>query len=395
MEEKKKGNSKLIWYILFVFITVIMCYLFCVVFFFYISPYDISIKTKIWPFLTESQLGQLYDDAVVDIEYQVMDEENFGGQIEVSVVGVNVRKDGYILAQLSSLEGISTAENIQIFPNSGQYYAGKLLYIDKNHNLAVLKCESLDGSEIKIPFAKISTVSNKIIEDMEVVAVASENRKICAGSVNDEKLVDARTSASEGVYKVDYVMDYCFSVDFDNSFTGGIVFNKSGYLLGFSVEEYDAEYVFMPAEGAGLYLDNVIKSYENKTEYSNAFVDSIVGFDVYDVGYYIEQSSKNTDKTTFYFNGKLENFTDNINYFARVNKTGFFVFAPFSNNGKEILHSESVISSVKYDGDTYEIGCRADLVKVLYTASKGKQMTIYYCEIDSLGSQTKSVTFTV
>ena len=391
---EKKGNSKLIWYILFVLITVIMCYLFSVVFFFYISPYNISVKTKIWPFLSDSQMGAVYNDAIVDIEYQVLDQENFG-TVDVSVVGVNVRKDGYVVAQLSSLEGIENAEEIQILPNSGQYYSGKLLYADKNHNLAILKCESLDGSKIKLPYVKVASIAGKAIKNTEIIALTSQNRKVCTGSVVGEELVDAITGTSEGVYKVDYVMDYCFKVDFDNSFSGGVVFNKSGYLFGFSVADFDADYVFMPVDAAAIYLDSVVECYENKTKFKTEMVDKFVGFDVFDVGYFIEQSSKNTDKTTFFFNGNFEEFTDNINYFARVNKSGFFLFEKLEHKGKVILNEDSVISSIIYDGNTYAIGCRSDLVKLLYMIDDGKQMTIRYCEIDSLGSQNKSVTFTV
>ncbi len=391
---ENKGNKKLIWYILFAIITIIMCYLFCVVYFLFISPYNISLKTKIWPFMTDSQIGEMYNDAVVDIKFQVLDEEYFG-YVDVSVAGVNVRKDGYIVAPYSSFKGVSDDCEIQVFPNSGECYNGKILYADKNDNLIIVKCESLNGDEIKMPFVNLSNVSEEYIVDSQVIAVDSENRGVYSGTVADCNIESAHTSVSEGIYRVDYVMEYCFSVDLKKSFSDGIVFDRNGSVMGFFAEEVDAKHVFMPVEAAKLYLDDVIDCYESEKTYTNELVNSFVGFDTFEVNYFIAQSSKNNNKNQFYFNGETQSYTDNINYFARANEEGFFLFDKLSHNQEDILQAESVISKIKLDEKTYQIDCRADLMKVIYSAKQGQNMTIYYYEIDSLGSQTKSVTFSV
>lgn len=389
---EKKGNTKLIWYILFALITIIMCYLFCVVYFFYISPNNISVKTKIWPFLTNSQLGQLYNEAVVDISYKVEDEEYFGC-VEVSVSGVNVRKDGYIIAALSDFSSVNETTQLQVFAKSGEVFEAKMIYSDKNHNLAIIKCISLENAAIKLPFVKLCKDQNSVFLNQELIAINSENKKTFTGKVTDCDLVDAKTSASEGIYKVDYVMEYCFSANIEN-FAGGMVFDKEGYLLGFSVDVYDGEQVFMPAYAASLYLDEVVSAHKANETYTNALVDSFVGFDSYEVQFLIEESSKNSEKSKFYFNGSVQEFTDNINYFSRANQTGFYLFDSLIYNEIEVLKSENVISRISFDGDSYEIACKADLMSVLYGAKEGK-MTIYYYAIDSLGSHIKSVSFDV
>ena len=93
---EKQSNKKVFWYILFAVITVVLCYLFLVVYLYFISPYNISLKLTFWPFQTTGSMGNLYMDSVVEIKFQANEDLDV---VEKSVVGVNVREDGFIVAE--------------------------------------------------------------------------------------------------------------------------------------------------------------------------------------------------------------------------------------------------------------------------------------------------------
>ena len=69
------GKKKLLWTILFSLIAVIFCYLFIVVFFFFISPYNISLRLAFWPFSTNAQIGEMYNEAIVDVSFRFQNDE--------------------------------------------------------------------------------------------------------------------------------------------------------------------------------------------------------------------------------------------------------------------------------------------------------------------------------
>lgn len=389
---EKKGNTKIIWYILFAFITIIMCYLFSVVFFFFISPYDISLKTNLWPFLSDAQIGEFYSEAIVDIKFTAQNDEYFG-EVEVSAVGVNVRKDGYILSTSNAFENATEESKIQIYAKSGKIYDGKILYLDKNNNLAIIKCESEE--KLKMPFVKIGNVATENSVNTEIIAINSENRKVATGKVTDYDVVDAFTSVSEGIHKVDHVAEYCLCAEISANFESGVVFDKKGTLLGFSVAQNGTQFSVMPVEACKFYLNSTVESYENKTNYSNKLVGAFVGFDNYEVNYFMELSEKNSDKTKFYFNNKTQEYTDNIKFFAGPNQTGYFLFEDLIYDEKIVLTAQNVITSVYFDKISYEIECRADLINALYNVEEGQSLTIYYHKIDALGTELTSVTFNV
>lgn len=392
---EKKGNSKVIWYILFALITVAMCYLFTVVFFFYISPYNISLKTTLWPFMSDAQIGELYQDAIVDIKFEVEDQENFDQLVEVSTKGVNVRKDGYIVAQFADFMGVSADTEIQIFSKSGRVYGGKLLYADTNSNLTVLKCESLNKDEVKLPFVGIKKVTNEYLIYQNVVAINSASGKAYGGMITDQDLVDSVAREIQGENAVDFVMEYCVLAELGSGFDKGILFDRNGSLIGFSGSSYGLEFKFAPVDAVDLYFDDLVDAYKNNQTYTNKLVESFVGFDAYEVECFMQESSKNTDKTTFYFNGTKQTYTDNIKYFERSGENGYFLFDSLVYNEQTLIEKENVISSVEHNGRNYAINYRADLISVLYNVEKGENITVYYHSIDSLGAQTQSVTFVV
>ena len=91
--EEKKSNWKVFWYVILAFIAVVLCYLFVVIYFFYISPNNISLKLGFWPFLSDQTVGEMYLDATVELNFKANEEFDV---LDKSVVGVNIREDGYI-----------------------------------------------------------------------------------------------------------------------------------------------------------------------------------------------------------------------------------------------------------------------------------------------------------
>ena len=152
MESVKKNNKKVIWWSLIAIVAVILSYMFVVMYFSLINPYDISLRITLWPLYSQSALADIYKDATAEISF------NVDGSTEETVkfVGVNVRKDGYFLVQSEALQQY-TNQTLKL-NTSGGMFGGKLLYVEPYYNLAVIKCENLSQkSEIKLPFVKIAT----------------------------------------------------------------------------------------------------------------------------------------------------------------------------------------------------------------------------------------------
>ena len=72
---EKNSTKKLVWYVLFALVTVVCCYLFVVVFFYFIYPYNISLKLAFWPFVSEEQVGQMYSEATVKVTFKYQNDE--------------------------------------------------------------------------------------------------------------------------------------------------------------------------------------------------------------------------------------------------------------------------------------------------------------------------------
>ena len=408
MEEKEKhSNLKVIWYVLFAIITVILVYLFVVVYFFYISPYNISVKTAIWPFLSDQAIGEMYLDSTVEINFKVANEVTFEDE-EKSVVGVNVRQDGYIIAPYNEFRSCTDETEITILANSGKVYNGKFLYGDLNYNIAILKCENVtaDEGEIKIPFVSISNaVSSSWFMETDVLAITSpmESKTVWNGTVSDTNIYSVYKEISiENKYAVDFVMEDCYLVDIesvgDESFEDGAIFDKSGGILGLSFEKTDdGAYVIMPIDSAKLFLDDVVRAYKNQQKYENTLVKSLVGFDRLELQCFYEVSNKNYgEEEFFYFNNTWQVYTDDIVInFASSASSGYYVFEDWIYNGTKILDSNNVISYIRCNNRSYSATQRTSLFEGFYNANAGDTITVYYWDMDSLGGATQSVTFTV
>lgn len=406
-EEGKHSNLKVIWYVLFAIITVILVYLFVVVYFFYISPYNISVKTAIWPFLSDQTIGEMYLDSTVEINFTVANDVTFEDE-EKSVVGVNVRQDGYVIAPYNEFRSCTDETEITILANSGKVYNGKLLFGDINYNIAIIKCENVtaDEGEVKIPFVSISNaVSSSWFMETDVLAITSpmESKTVWNGTISDTNVYSVYKEIQiENKYAIDFVMEDCYLVDIksvgEESFEDGAIFDKSGGILGLSFEKTDdGHYVIMPINSAKLFLNDVVREYKNQQKYENDLVDSLVGFDQLELQCFFIASNKNYGKEEFfYFNNTWQVYTDDIAVkFATSASAGYYVFEDWIYNGNKILSANNVISYIRCNNRIYDASQRTTLFEGLYNADAGDKITVYYWDMNSLGGTTQSVTFMV
>lgn len=411
--EKKNNNSKVVWYVLFAVVAVILGYMFTVVYFFYISPYNISTKTAIWPFLSNQQVGEFYLDATVEINFSV-ENENF--EIEdKSVVGVNVREDGFIIAPYSDFPvNQATMSDIEIKANNGKVFKGIFLYGDRNYNLAILKCENLNDTTqaIRLPYVSVPSSSNSVYYRNEVLAISSplQDKTIWEGRIlsTDAAPITYLTERN-GKAAVEMVIEDCYVVELESEsgaiFEGGAVFNTSGRILGLSFggqlssDDGTLENCFlvMPIDKINLFLNDVIVSYKNEKTYTNDLVKGLKGFDRTELQFFLSTSSENLgEEDYFWFDGEWCLYSDQIRIsYAESTIEGYYVFKDWVYKENTILKADNVISLITCNGKSYSAKTKTSLMKAFYDADAGDEITIYYYDVNSLGGDALSTSVIV
>lgn len=396
---EKKGNSRIVWVILFAIVTVILCYLFTVVYFYFISPYNIAVRIGVWPFVSDSSIGEMYSDATVQINYEAVDE-NFE-KIDVSVAGVNVRKDGYIIAPYSEFSNYSQEALITIFTNSGTAYKGKLLYADINYNLAIFKCLNMDGSnkKIKIPFAAIGAVKNYDVgEEVIMLSVGANNKAIVSGSIKDNGYIECVSKKVDGCDVLDFTVSYGFITETDDgtSFNGGVVFDKNGNLLGFSFGKLleanllPTEYFIQPAYGAKYLLKDVANAYKADETYVHPLISALYGCDSLEAEYMVNHEQGEYGSKTFYFDNGWNPVDSHMEDFSLSGDTGFFLLRDFVYRDNTIS-ANSIIRSVTVSGTRFFVEYKCDLIDAFYKLDEGDKIVISYLDENAV---QKSITFT-
>lgn len=400
---EKKGISKVFWIILFAVITILLCYLFTVVSFYFIWPYNISAKLGLWPFGSQQSIGRMYMDSVVQINYKAIDDhfEN----VDINVCGVNVRKNGCIIAPLSEFSNCSEDAQIKVFTNGGRAYGGVVVAKDKNRNLAIIKCKNMDGSDkaINIPYVGIGSLSDcktgtKVIMTSVNPKTRSFTSSISGGFISENSLIYNAPKEVDGELGYDYTVSSGFLVETvgSASFSGGAVFNKKGKLLGLSfgvlptASENPSECFVQPVYGALDYIKKVA-SLENGV-YKNDLVDAFCGFDAFEAEDMITIWGEDSGKTTFYFDNTWNNITDDILKFTSSGEKGFHLFKEFSYNGNTIS-AHSAITKVKVGDKIQNVKYRCDLIDTLFKAKKGDRVVLTYIELDD--PTVKTLSFSV
>ena len=373
-QEEKKSNKKLILFIVLGFVAVLLCYAFVVLYFFCISPENIKLKLGLWPLLSDNQVGEIYLDAAVEITFSA--EDDFDTQA-VSVVGINVRKDGYVLAPFTEFRNLSSNTTIQIKTNFGKVFDGKLLFGDENLNISIFKCENNVNKQekIEIPYVNIADASQ--ISASNVLAVSSPFyfKNVWTGTMASEEVFSVYSTNKVGGFDViDFVVEGCMEASLDGNFVGGAILDKKGNLLGLSYQRAleDGNFVIMPVGGMKGLLSKVVFAYENGKAYENVLTQNLIGFDAIKLDCFMQFGSMQDamQNQFFYFNGAWQAYTNPISVFQNWQKQngGFFVFENFVFE-EATIEKNSVISCVKSGNKTYQILNILDLLNAIYSSS--------------------------
>lgn len=389
----ERGNKKLVWYILFALIAVVFCYLFIVVFFYYVSPYDISLKITFWPFSSSKQIGNLYSDAIVDVRVDYLEEGSFDPDDikHADITGVNVRKDGVIVVPYSEIKKCENVQSIKVMHiKSGGGYVGEMIYSSKDYNLALIKCKNLDGSDkqIKLPFVK--ETAKEVSSGNEVIVTSSNLVKssVWLGNVTGTDMLHAVVKVDDENNKyLSYTMEqgYAIKIDYGNlSFNGGAVFDRYAHLLGFSFEDtlevfqdQQTTFYIQSTKALPLFLDEALKAYENGKAYPSDFVKSFVGFDSEEAHVMYENSIIKEGKRHIYFNDAWREISDNLQQYLDVQMDGYYLYEKFEYNGK-ILNAGAVVTGITINSTKFDVAYKTELFDALFKCKKGDSVTIHY-----------------
>ena len=392
MGDVSKSNKKLVWYILFAFVTVIFCYLFVVVYFCYISPYNISARIALWPFVSEQQIGEMYSEATVKVTFSYVNDD-FEPD-EVSVNGVNVDKEGYILFPFSEIDECSDYSKIRIMTASGTVYNGKFVYGDKDFNLALVKCESANGKKIKIPYVRAYDDIDYSVFDRVIIATSKlDNKNVWTGNVSDTDKVfihKTKNSANETVYDYNVEGGFVIKINGYGGFGGGAVFDSRANLLGFSytdtlaIEEIDeGKFFIMPAYSVNYVLDGAKEAYRKNTIFKNKVISKLDGFDKTEAEV-MHTLSKNGLGMQYYFKGDWQDIPDEYDAFLGDGVNGFYLYSDFVYGDKTIAKN-CVITGVSVNRTRLDIEYKVDLFSAIYEANTKSDILIYYQRYDSVG----------
>lgn len=397
--EEKKTNKKLIWTILFAVVSVAVCYLFIVAYFYYISPNNIAAKLTVWPFANEENTSKMYKEAVVDIRFSTYNQDTFEKDT-VNVTGVNIREDGFVLAPYSKIK-VSDNGEYKILTNSGAVYDGKLLFCQKDLNLAVFKCEKLtENQKIKIPYVKIAKSNPKIYSSVLAISCMSNAKDFWSGHVVEDGWIDCKKTVVDTHYCVDYVIEDCYTAYLKSNsqeMTDCALFDMKGNLLGFSFESTleDGNYIVAPVYYSKLFINDVINAYFKGETYQNALVDAFGGLDKYEMECNFEVLNLNNEelRDKIYFDGSFTAVTSGMKYFnQQVDISGIFMLKNVSYKGQEPLEIGDVLSKISINGSIYNIETKVDLLEILYNLDEGdKVVLIYYDSLSNISSTTKQI----
>lgn len=385
---EKNSTKKLVWYVLFALVTVVCCYLFVVVFFYFIYPYNISLKLAFWPFVSEEQVGQMYSEATVKVTFKYQNDE-FEDE-EISVVGVNIDKDGYILFPFSEISECTDYSQIKVLTASGTVYSGTFIYGNKDYNLALIKCENAANGKVKIPFVKV--FGNSDYSGVERVIVS--NSKLITSSVWNGYLKDtgyvhphaAKNGANEDVLSYTIEGGFVISIKGSLAFNGGAVFDKSARLLGFSYKDTlsiessvlgQGEYFVMPAYAVKLFYSDAVKAYKNKETYKNTLVSSFNGFDKTEANKMKDLKKDDGGEEKIYFNGDWQAISSDFDHFLTSDIQGYYLYTDFNYVDKNIAKN-AIITSVSVDGKKVDIEYKTDLFDALFKAKSGSAIKLTY-----------------
>lgn len=381
--DKKDSNLKLVIIICTAIAAVLFCYLFSVLYFYNINPYDISAKLVVWPFHTSESKGKMYLDSMVGISFYVNEDFDY---VENNISGVNVHKNGWIITSASPFKNLAEDKSITIKPKSGKPYLGNIVFKDDVYNIAILKCENLEDQKGKISIPFVNTANISLAQEKQNLIFASnslEEKDVKLGYTDSESLCVADYTIVDNKYALDYCLEDCYELYFNKdveNFVGGAVFNEEGSVLGVcnGWKITDGGYVVTPIYSVQKILDELIsKKFEN-----NPLFSKIVGFDSIEYDYHQQISIMQKDDISgvvdsFYFNGQWLKYSEVMNDFS----SNFMLLEDFVY-GEAKIEKYSILNSIQI-GDKTKIllDSKLALHDALYKMKSGDTFTLNYTDL--------------
>lgn len=370
------GNLKLVLYAIISCLGVVFVYLFTIFYLYVISPYNIRLSISLWPFVSDSQMAKMYQSAVVEMSFEV--DDDFEAK-EVTVMGVNVNKNGYIIVPYNDLKNATEDSSIKIVSKTGSVYSGEVIFGDETYNLAVVKCSSLNGKTVKLPYVSLGSWSN-LTEGKTLYSVSSDKSstyQTC--SVSSTDVIYSVTKNAESTSLIDYTIENGFVVDFrvDTTYMGGILFDATGKLYGISYDDTlkvssldKGQYYILPTYTLGNIIDDIVSCGKKNTVYTNANCKSLVGFDKYEAEKISDTGSSLTDYNTNWssISGAFESY-----YIGQ--SSGIFLCEKFGD-----IPAGSVLTKVSLNGSIYTLTSKYDLWEIFYAIDSDDKVSYYYKE---------------
>ncbi len=394
-KSKKNSNKKIFWIVFYAVLAVLLCYMFVVIYFYYISPNNIALKLKIWPFQSDSAIGEMYSDATVQIDFQMTDPQT-EESTQQTLVGVNVRSNGVIVTLYDKLRFYDGSE--MTISTSKGVYSGKLLYGDINYNLAVIKCENKEGKNgsISLPYVNVDSY---ILENEDIFAISSpkESANVRQGTIlGQSKYIWQKEITYSGAVGIDFALKNNFVFAFSGryksmsqTYTGGGVFDRDGNLLGFYVGYSldEGGYVCTPAAPVTKFLSKVLDAYNKQTTYQNPMLAAMQVVDWYDAEAHLQMSRYGADsnKNSFYYNGEprgWRGYTDEMYQFETNNVQSVFLLDDFKYDDRTILEKGNVIVKIKVNERAYVIENKLDFVNLIYSLKSGQKIKLVYTTVN-------------
>ncbi len=358
---ENSGAKRIFVIIGMVLLSIVLCYFSVALYFYFVTPNDITSKLSTWNLMGDNEIGEMYLDATYEVSYG---EEDF--------VGVNVDKNGYVLTCNHNFENYND-EKITLYHNSGGMYSGEIVFSNDVLNLTILKISDYfdESKNLNLPYVKTGDLRSSIF-GREYLAIGSPFEE---GNITNVSGVDYSSGYVTTLYDELEVVDFIcldsisFTVKNYESTSQGALFDKTGRLVGltyaYALNEdsvADADYYAVSTAE----VSSIVKKVKNG---ENLDID-IAGFDMQELSIYMLYELNDQ----IFYDGSWMTLDDGImNYY--LGHEGIYLTEDFVLNDS-VLSKNNLITSISYNGYSQSVVTRYELYNTLYSLADGTTFTL-------------------
>ena len=358
---ENNGAKRIFVIIGMVLLSIVLCYFSVALYFYFVTPNDITSKLSTWNLMGDNEIGEMYLDATYEVSYG---DEDF--------VGVNVDKNGYVLTCNHNFESYND-EKITLYHNSGGMYSGEIVFSNDVLNLTILKISDYfdESKNLNLPYVKTGDLRSSIF-GREYLAIGSPFEE---GNITNVSGVDYSSGYVTTLYDEFEVVDFIcldsisFTVKNYESTSQGALFDKTGKLVGltyaYALNEdsvADADYYAVSTAE----VSSIVKKVKNG---ENLDID-IAGFDMQELSIYMLYELNDQ----IFYDGSWMTLDDGImNYY--LGHEGIYLTEDFVLNDS-VLSKNNLITSISYNGYSQSVVTRYELYNTLYSLAEGTTFTL-------------------